>query len=97
LQLVGTFIAALRETTFSQPISDVSATEVARYASGGLIDEDLWRLQLRAINGLVVSIELASRQEDRAAIAVLRAGRLFLGGLLSVSVSLCILIIVGGV
>jgi hypothetical protein len=95
--LVATFIVALRGANFPQPLSDVSVSEIASYtANREIYGTDLWRAQFRAINGLVAAIQLASHQEDQAAVAIQRAGRLFLGGLLSVSVSLCMMIVVGG-
>ncbi len=97
LLLVGAFAAALRGANLPQPVSDISAAEVAEYTTDRLTREpDLWRVHLRTIHGLAASIRLASECEDQAAIAVERAGRLFLGGLLCVVVPLCILLVVGG-
>ena len=95
--LVAAFIIALRGTNLPQPISDVSAAEIGGYVTDRMIQEpDLWRVHVRVIGSLSILIGLTSQKEDQAAVAIERAGRLFLGGLLSVAVPLCILIVVGG-
>lgn len=94
--LVSAFVIALRGTNLPRPASDISVAEIAKYTTSRLLQEpDLWRVHVRTISGLVVSIDLMSRREDKAALAVERAGWLFLVGLLFVAVSLCIHIIVG--
>ncbi|HEY2717455.1 MAG TPA: hypothetical protein VGI73_14655 [Solirubrobacterales bacterium] len=95
--LVGAFVAALRGANLPQPASDISIKEIAEYTTDRLIREpDLWRVHLRTTRGFLVLIQLMNRREDEAAAVIEWAGRLFLCGLLSIAVSLCILIVVGG-
>lgn len=95
--LVAAFLTALRGASLPRFVSDTSSAEIDEYTTRRLINEpDLWRVHLRTIHGLVLSIQITGRQQDNAAVAVERAGRLFVGGLLSVAVSLCILIVVRG-
>ncbi len=97
LLLVGAFAAALHGANLPQPVSDISIGEIAEYTADRLICErDLWRVHLRTIHGVLISIQLMYQREDEAAVALERAGLLFRGGLVSIAVSLCILIVVGG-
>lgn len=93
--LIVAFVTALRGTLLPQLVSDISAREVANYTTERFTHEpDLWRVHIRTINGLLISIASTTRQGDRAAKAVQLAGRLFLAGLLAVGVALAILIAV---
>jgi hypothetical protein len=56
-------------------------------------EPDLWRIHIRTINGLLVSIDYTTRTVDKAAATLRRASLLFLVGLLSVAVALGILIL----
>jgi hypothetical protein len=93
--LIAAFVTALRGTLLPQLVSDISAEEVANYTTERFTHEpDLWRVHIRTIRGLLKSIDSTTRQGDRAAQAVSRAGRFFLAGLLAVGIALAILIAV---
>ncbi len=93
--LVLAFVTALRGTLLPGLVSDISAQEVANYTTERFTHEpDLWRVQIRTINGLLISIDSTTRQGDRAAKAVALAGRFFLAGLSAVGAALAILIAV---
>ena len=93
--LIAALATALRGAVMQSATIEVSAREVANFASPPFTDEpDLWRIHLRTVRGLLVSIDLTSRQGDRAARAVMTAGRLFLVGLFAVGGALGILILV---
>ena len=91
--LVAAFVTALRGTLLQHLVSDISAEEIANYTTRRFTHEpDLWRVHMRTIKGLLVSIESTTRQGDKAVNAVAWAGRFFLVGLLAVGVALAILI-----
>lgn len=93
--LIAAFVTALRGTLLPQLVSDISAREIANYTTKRFTHEpDLWRVHIRTIRGLLVSIGSTTRQGDKAAKAVRWAGRFFLGGLLAVGIALAILIAV---
>lgn len=74
--LVAAFVAALRGTLTPQSLSDISAIEVANYLTERFTHEPhLWRVHLRTVRGLLESIEFTTRQGDKAAQAVIWAGR----------------------
>jgi hypothetical protein len=75
-------------------VSDISAKEVANYASSRFTDEpDLWRVHVRAIRAILSAIESTTREGDRAAQVVKKAEFFFLVGLSSVGVAFAILIV----
>jgi hypothetical protein len=93
--LIAAFVTALRGTLLPNLVSDISAEEIANYTTERFTHEpDLWRVHIRTINGLLVSISSTTKQGDKAADAVGMAGRCFLVGLLAVGVALAILVAV---
>lgn len=93
--LIVAFATALRGTLLPNLVSDISAEEVANYTTERFTHEpDLWRVHIRTIKGLLISIESTTRQGDKAAQAVMWAGRFFLVGLLAVGAALAILVAV---
>jgi hypothetical protein len=94
LLLIAALGSALRGTLLPQPVSDISAREVANYTSERFTDEpDLWRVHLRAIHALLPSIESMTRHVDSAARVVEKAEYFFLSGLLTVGVAFATLIV----
>lgn len=99
--LLGTLllVAALVITILGVPfrphlVSDISAREIANYTTERFTHEpDLWRVHIRTIRGLLVSIESTTTLGDKAATVLRRAGFLFLAGLLAVGAALAILIV----
>ena len=92
--LSASLATALRGTLLPRFVSDLSAEEVANYNLEQFTHEpDLWRVQIRAIRGLLPAIESATREGDRAAEAVKKAEIFFLVGLFSVGISLAIFIV----
>jgi hypothetical protein len=66
--LIAAFVTALRGTLLPQLVSDISAEEVANYTTERFTHEpDLWRVHVRTINGLLISITSTTRQGDKAA------------------------------
>lgn len=93
--LTAAFVTALRGTLLPHLVSDISAEEVANFTTERFTHEtDLWRVHVRTIRGLLISIDSTTRQGDKAARAVMWAGRLFLVGLLAVGITLAILVVV---
>jgi hypothetical protein len=93
IMLIAAFVTALRGTLLPQLVSDISAKEVANYITERFTHEpDLWRVHIRTVRGLLKSIDSTTRQGDKAAQAVMWAGRFFLAGLSAVGVALAILI-----
>jgi cytochrome c biogenesis factor len=93
--LIAAFVTALRGTLLPNLVSDISAEEVANYTTERFTHEpDLWRVHVRTIRGLLISIDSTTRQGDKAAQAVRLAGRFFLVGLVTVGVALAILVAV---
>lgn len=98
--LAGTLllVAALATSILGAPfrqqlVSDISAREIANYTTQRFTHEaDLWRVHIRTIRGLLVSIDSTTRIGDKAAGTLRWAGILFLIGLLAVSSALGILI-----
>lgn len=92
--LVAALIASILGAPFRpQLVSDISAREIANYTTERFTHEpDLWRVHIRTIRGLLVSIDSTTRIGDRAATTLRWAGLLFLLGLLAVGVALGILI-----
>ncbi|HEX3737104.1 MAG TPA: hypothetical protein VHV53_06135 [Solirubrobacterales bacterium] len=85
LLLIVALVTALRGTLVPRLVSDLSAEEVANYTSNRFLSEpDLWRVQVRALRGLLDSIEWTTRQGDEAAQAVSGAENLFFAGLTAV-------------
>jgi hypothetical protein len=95
LLLIAALAAALRGTLVPSLVSDIAATEVANYTSKRFIDEpDLWRVHLRTIQGLLISIESLSRDAGDAARMVGKAEYFFLSGLFTVGIAFATLIAV---
>jgi hypothetical protein len=94
----GLLIASLATSILGAPfrpqlVSDISAREIANYTTERFTHEpDLWRVHIRTINGLLVSIDSTTRLGDKAAKALRWASGLFLLGLVAVGVALGILI-----
>jgi hypothetical protein len=66
--LIAAFVTALRGTLLPNLVSDISAEEVANYTTERFTHEpDLWRVHVRTIRGLLISIESTTRQGDKAA------------------------------
>jgi hypothetical protein len=85
----------LRGALLPQLVSALSTEEVANYATERFVEEpDLWRVHLRSIRGLLLTIESATHLGDRAARAVRRAERFFFAGLSLVGIALGMLVIV---
>jgi hypothetical protein len=94
LFLIAALAAALRGTLLPQLVSDISPDEVRNYTSERFTDEpDLWRVQVRAVRSLLISIESTTRYVDRAAQVVERAEYFFLSGLFTVGVAFATLIV----
>jgi hypothetical protein len=75
-------------------ISGISAREIANYTTERFTHEpELWRVQIRTINGLLKSIAFTTKAGDKVANAVRIAVILFLGGLLATGAALGILIV----
>ncbi|HWH18965.1 MAG TPA: hypothetical protein VN671_00420, partial [Solirubrobacterales bacterium] len=88
LLLIASLAVALRATLLPPPDSDVSVTDVANYTADRLTHEpDLWRVHVRELRGLLVSIESTSRQIDKTARQVGKAEYFFLAGLFTVGVA----------
>ena len=80
--LIAASVTALRGTLIPRLVPDLSAEEVANYATDRFVEEpDLWRVQLRMLRALEESIDSTSRTSDRAARAIETAQRYFFGGL----------------
>jgi hypothetical protein len=93
LLLIAALTAALRGTLLPQPVSDISADEVANYTSERFTDEpDLWRVHIRAIHSLLASIESMTRHVDTAARVLEKAEYFFLSGLFAVGIAFATLI-----
>jgi hypothetical protein len=93
--LITALAAALRGTLLPRLVSDIAAHEVANYTSERFTDEpDLWRVHLRTIQGLLISIESLSRDAGDAARMVGKAEYFFLSGLFTVGVAFATLIAV---
>jgi hypothetical protein len=76
--LIAALAAALRGTILPQLVSDISTREVANYTSERFANEpDLWRVHLRAIRSLLISIESTTRRVDDAARMVEKAEYFF--------------------
>lgn len=92
--LVAALVASILGAPFRpQLVSDISAHEIANYTTERFTHEpDLWRVHIRTIRGLLVSIDSTTRIGDKAATTLRWAGLLFLVGLLAVGVALGILI-----
>jgi hypothetical protein len=94
LLLIASLATALRGTLLPQPVSDISADEVANYTSERFTHEpDLWRVQVRAIHSLLISIGSMTRHVDNAARAVERAEYFFFAGLFTVGAAFATLIL----
>ncbi len=93
--LVAALVAATLGAPFRpQLVSDISAREIANYTTERFTHEpDLWRVHIRTIRGLLVSIDSTTRVSDKSAEMLRWAGILFLTGLLAVGVALGILIL----
>lgn len=95
LLLIGSLVTAVRATLPAHLVSAISASEVVNYATERFTHEvDLWRVQVRAINGLRPSIESMTRYGDEAAERIGKAEYLFLSGLLSVGIAFATLVLV---
>jgi hypothetical protein len=92
--LIVASVTALRGAMSPQVLSDLSVEEVANYAADRFVEEpDLWRVHLRTIRALILSIEFATRLGDRAARAVAAAERFFFIGMSLVGIALGIIIV----
>ena len=93
LLLIVASVAALRGVAIPRVMSDLVAGEVANYTMDRFVCEpDLWRVHLRTIRGLVISIESTTRLGDATARAVGMAEHLFFVGLSLVGIALAILV-----
>lgn len=92
--LVAALVTSILGAPFRpQLVSDISAREIANYTTERFTHEpDLWRVHIRTIRGLLVSIDSTTRVGDKAAATLRWAGILFLVGLLAVGIALGILI-----
>jgi hypothetical protein len=94
LFLICASVSALRGASVPRVVSDLSAEEVANYATKRFVEEpDLWRVQLRSIRGLRRSIDLVIGLSDRAARSISRAEHFFFAGLSLVGMTLAILVL----
>jgi cytochrome c biogenesis factor len=94
LLLVASLATALRGTLLPQPVSDISAKEVANYTSARFTNEpDLWRVHLRAIQSLLAAIVSMTEHVDSAARFVERAEYFFFAGLFTVGAAFATLIV----
>ncbi len=93
--LITALVSSILGAPFrSQLVSDISAQEIANYTTERFTHEpDLWRIHIRTINGLLISIDYTTRAGDKAAATLRWAGMLFLTGLLAVGLALGIFII----
>jgi hypothetical protein len=93
LLLVAALTTALRGAIRSRLRSDISIHEVANYTTERFATEpDLWRVHVRSIRSLLISIELLTRRADGATRAVDKAEYFFLAGLFSVGLAFATLI-----
>jgi hypothetical protein len=93
LLLIASLVAALRGTLLPQPVSDISTDEVANYTLERFTHEpDLWRVQVRVIQGLLASIESMTWHIDGAARILEKAEYFFLSGLFTVGIAFATLI-----
>ena len=94
LLLTATLVVSILGAAFRPHlISGISAREIANYTTQRFTHEpDLWRVQVRTINGLLQSIASTTKAGDKAANALRLAVLLFLGGLFAVALALGILI-----
>lgn len=77
-----------------QLVSDISGREIANYATTRFTHEpDLWRIHVRTIKGLLISIDNTTKAGDRAVATLRRASLLFLMGLFSVGFALAIFLV----
>lgn len=94
LLLIGASVSALRGASVPRVVSDLSAKEVANYATKRFLEEpDLWRVHLRTLRALRRSIDSAARLGDRATRSIRRAERFFFAGLSLVGIALGILVL----
>lgn len=93
--LIAALVSAILGAPFRpQLVSDISAHEIANYTTKRFTHEqDLWRVHIRTINGLLLSIDWTTRTGDKAVAALRWAGLLFLAGLLAAGLALGILIV----
>jgi hypothetical protein len=62
-----------------QLVSDISGREIANYATTRFTHEpDLWRIHIRTIKGLLISIDNTTKAGDRAVATLRRASFFFL-------------------
>lgn len=72
----------------------ISGREIANYATTRFTHEpDLWRVHIRTIKGLLISIDSTTKAGDKAVVTLRWASLLFLAGLLSVGFALGIFIV----
>jgi len=95
LLLILALAVALRATLIPPVHPDASVVEVANYNSERLTHEpDLWRVHVRELRGLLVSIEAMTGQIDETARGVGKAEHFFLAGLFTVGIAFATLIAV---
>lgn len=93
--LIAAFVVAVRGALVSPLEPDLSAGEVANYATDRFVEEsDLWRVQLRTVRAMYGSIESATRLVERATRAMKTAQRYFFGGLSLIGCALGTLVLV---
>jgi hypothetical protein len=94
LLLVAALVVSIIGAAFRPHlISGISAREIANYTTKRFTHEpDLWRVQIRTINGLLESIASTTDAGDKAANALRLAVLLFLAGVVAVGAALGILI-----
>lgn len=80
--LIGALATSILGAPFRpRLVSDISAQEVANYPTEAFTHEpDLWRIHIRTIRGLLVSIEATTRTDDKAVATLRRAGFFFSPG-----------------
>ncbi|HEX3361564.1 MAG TPA: hypothetical protein VHS74_11285 [Solirubrobacterales bacterium] len=93
--LVVSLGVALRGTLLPRPVSDISPAEVANFTTNRFTREaDLWRIHVRAIHTLSLSIESVIRQADLVERVLGKAEYFFLAGLFTVGAALATLVVV---
>jgi hypothetical protein len=93
--LIAASITALRGALAPRLGPEPSAKEVANYATERFVEEaDLWRVQLRTIRTLRISIASTTLLIDRAAKAIETAQLFFFGGLSLIGGALGTLVVV---
>jgi hypothetical protein len=92
--LIAASVVAVRGASVPQPEPESSTDEAVNYSTDRFVEEsEIWRVQLRTVRGLRVSIESTSRLVDRVAQAIRTAQRYFFGGLSLIGIALGTLVV----